>query len=100
VQAAVVIPVYREQAGDLRLVLVVRGERGVHGGQLALPGGKREPGDATPATFIAGASCGTTTITGTSSSRPASARACAWFPDDAPTTPRGWPCPHSAATAL
>jgi 8-oxo-dGTP pyrophosphatase MutT (NUDIX family) len=47
VQAAVVIPVYREQAGDLRLVLVVRGERGVHGGQLALPGGKREPDDAT-----------------------------------------------------
>lgn len=47
VEAAVVIPVYRDEAGDLRLVLVVRGEHGVHGSQLALPGGKREPDDAT-----------------------------------------------------
>jgi 8-oxo-dGTP pyrophosphatase MutT (NUDIX family) len=39
--------VYRDQAGDLRLVLVLRGAGGVHGGQIALPGGKREPGDAT-----------------------------------------------------
>ena len=27
-------------------MLVVRGERGVHGGQLGLPGGKQEPDDA------------------------------------------------------
>jgi 8-oxo-dGTP pyrophosphatase MutT (NUDIX family) len=29
----------------VRLVLVRRGPRGVHGGQLALPGGRREPED-------------------------------------------------------
>lgn len=47
-QAAVAVPVYRDVAGDLRLVLVLRGDRGVYGGQLALPGGKAEPGDGTP----------------------------------------------------
>jgi 8-oxo-dGTP pyrophosphatase MutT (NUDIX family) len=44
--AAVLVPVFRDEAGELRIVLVVRGERGVHGGQLGLPGGKWEPGDA------------------------------------------------------
>jgi 8-oxo-dGTP pyrophosphatase MutT (NUDIX family) len=44
--AAVLVPVFRDDEGELRLVLVVRGERGVHGGQLALPGGKQEPDDA------------------------------------------------------
>lgn len=38
-------PVYRDAAGRLRLVLVLRSPRGVHGGQLALPGGRREPDD-------------------------------------------------------
>jgi 8-oxo-dGTP pyrophosphatase MutT (NUDIX family) len=47
VESAVVIPVYRDESGALRLVLVVRGDQGVHGGQLALPGGKREPTDST-----------------------------------------------------
>ena len=39
------VPVFRDGAGVLRLVLVVRGPHSVHGGQLALPGGKREPED-------------------------------------------------------
>jgi 8-oxo-dGTP pyrophosphatase MutT (NUDIX family) len=43
--AAVLVPVFRDAAGELRLVLVVRGARGVHGGQLAFPGGKQEPQD-------------------------------------------------------
>lgn len=46
--AAVLVPVFRDNEGELRLVLVVRGERGVHGGQLALPGGKQEPDDSSP----------------------------------------------------
>ena len=45
VEAAVLAPVYRDGDGRLRLVLIRRGPRGVHGGQLALPGGRREPGD-------------------------------------------------------
>jgi len=45
-QAAVLVPVYRDAAGELRLVLVRRGDFGVHGGQLAFPGGKPEPTDA------------------------------------------------------
>jgi 8-oxo-dGTP pyrophosphatase MutT (NUDIX family) len=46
--SAVVIPVYRDDNGDLRIVLVVRGVGGIHGGQLALPGGKSEPADRGP----------------------------------------------------
>jgi 8-oxo-dGTP pyrophosphatase MutT (NUDIX family) len=46
VPAAVLVPLYRDAAGDLRLVLVVRGSGGIHGDQVGLPGGKREPGDA------------------------------------------------------
>ena len=46
VEAAVLAPLYRGGDGRLRLVLIRRGPRGVHGGQLALPGGRREPGDA------------------------------------------------------
>lgn len=44
--AAVLVPVYRDGAGEIRVVLVVRGAGGPHGGQLGLPGGKAEPGDA------------------------------------------------------
>ncbi|QDA60996.1 NUDIX hydrolase [Hymenobacter jejuensis] len=44
-EAAVLVPVYRDAAGDLQLVLVRRGDFGVHGGQLAFPGGKRDPED-------------------------------------------------------
>jgi 8-oxo-dGTP pyrophosphatase MutT (NUDIX family) len=44
--AAVLLPLFRDDEGELRLVLVVRGALGRHGHQLSLPGGKREPGDA------------------------------------------------------
>ena len=45
VEAAVLLPVYRDGDGELRLVLVQRGSGGVHGGELAFPGGKRDPDD-------------------------------------------------------
>ena len=44
--AAVLVPVFTDAHGVLRLVLIRRTERGVHGGQIAFPGGKRDPGDA------------------------------------------------------
>jgi 8-oxo-dGTP pyrophosphatase MutT (NUDIX family) len=44
--AAVLVPLLRDDEGELRLVLVVRGALGRHGRQLSLPGGKREPSDA------------------------------------------------------
>jgi 8-oxo-dGTP pyrophosphatase MutT (NUDIX family) len=43
----VLVPVYRDEADALRVVLVVRGEGGRHGGQLGFPGGKVEEGDGT-----------------------------------------------------
>jgi 8-oxo-dGTP pyrophosphatase MutT (NUDIX family) len=45
-EAAVLAPVYRDSAGQIRLVLIVRTPHGVHGGQIAFPGGRREPADA------------------------------------------------------
>ena len=45
VQAAALVPVYRDADGEIRLVLVRRSEGGTHGGQLALPGGKRDAQD-------------------------------------------------------
>ncbi len=44
-KAAVLVPVHRSAQGDLRLILVRRSEGGIHGGQLAFPGGKPEPAD-------------------------------------------------------
>jgi 8-oxo-dGTP pyrophosphatase MutT (NUDIX family) len=45
--AAVLVPVFRDAEGDLRVVIVVRADDGgLHGGQLGLPGGRPEPGDA------------------------------------------------------
>ena len=44
--SAVLVPVYRDAGGALRIVLVVRTHGGVHGGQIAFPGGKRDPDDA------------------------------------------------------
>jgi 8-oxo-dGTP pyrophosphatase MutT (NUDIX family) len=44
--AAVVVPVFRDPDGELCLVLLRRSEGGTHGGQLALPGGSRDPEDA------------------------------------------------------
>jgi 8-oxo-dGTP pyrophosphatase MutT (NUDIX family) len=43
--SAVLVPVFRDEYGDLRLVLVARGTMGVHGGQMSLPGGKQERRD-------------------------------------------------------
>lgn len=40
------VPLFRDDQGELRLVLVARGRLGRHGHQLSFPGGKREPGDA------------------------------------------------------
>lgn len=45
IKAAVLVPVYRGVGGDITLVLVRRAEGGVHGGQLAFPGGKQAPQD-------------------------------------------------------
>ncbi len=45
--AAVLIPVYRDEQGELRLILIRRSQHGIHGGQLAFPGGKHDRGDAT-----------------------------------------------------
>lgn len=43
--AAVLVPVFRDRTGDLRLVMIRRAAGGIHGGQLAFPGGRPEPGD-------------------------------------------------------
>lgn len=45
IEAAVLVPVYRGEDGEIRLVLVKRTQGGIHGGQLAFPGGKRDPRD-------------------------------------------------------
>ncbi len=47
-QTAVLIPVFRDDRGNLRLVLVLRGVKGMHGGQLGLPGGAAEAADSSP----------------------------------------------------
>src|SRR5262245_47597511 len=47
IDAAVVIPVYRTRDGELHIVMVLRNPGGVHGRQIAFPGGKRDPQDAT-----------------------------------------------------
>ncbi len=44
-EAAVLVPVFRRD-DELRLIVVRRAEGGIHGGQLAFPGGKRDPEDA------------------------------------------------------
>jgi 8-oxo-dGTP pyrophosphatase MutT (NUDIX family) len=44
--SAVLVPLFRDPAGALRLVLIRRAEGGIHGGQLAFPGGMRESHDA------------------------------------------------------
>jgi 8-oxo-dGTP pyrophosphatase MutT (NUDIX family) len=48
VEAAVLAPVWRDERGALRVLLVRRAPVGLHGGQLAFPGGKRDPEDETP----------------------------------------------------
>jgi 8-oxo-dGTP pyrophosphatase MutT (NUDIX family) len=37
--------VFRDTRGVLRILLLLRTDQGVHGGQLGLPGGRPEPGD-------------------------------------------------------
>ena len=45
--AAVLVPVFRDADEELRVAIVIRADDGgLHGGQLGLPGGKPEPGDA------------------------------------------------------
>lgn len=44
--AAVMILLFRDSNGDLSTVLIKRRESGVHGAQIALPGGKMEESDA------------------------------------------------------
>lgn len=43
--AAVLVPLFRDARGDLRVLLVQRGMRGLHAGQIGFPGGKHEPDD-------------------------------------------------------
>jgi hypothetical protein len=45
IDAAILIPVYRSQDGKLHIVTILRNPGGVHGGQSAFPGGKRDPED-------------------------------------------------------
>lgn len=45
VEAAVLVPVYRGEDGDVRIVLVRRSNGVVHGGEIAFPGGKCDPED-------------------------------------------------------
>ncbi|MGE5216659.1 MAG: NUDIX hydrolase [Chloroflexota bacterium] len=47
IDAAVLIPVYRSLAGELHIVMILRNSGGVHGGQIAFPGGKHDPEDET-----------------------------------------------------
>jgi 8-oxo-dGTP pyrophosphatase MutT (NUDIX family) len=45
VDSAVLAPLYRDPRGRLRLVFIRRSAHGLHGGQIAFPGGRREPDD-------------------------------------------------------
>ena len=47
IDSAVVIPVYRSRDGELHIVMILRNPGGVHGGQIAFPGGKHDPIDET-----------------------------------------------------
>ncbi len=46
--AAVLVPVYRDGAGELRVVVIRRAEHGFHAGQIAFPGGRPEARDGGP----------------------------------------------------
>ncbi|HWH79669.1 MAG TPA: CoA pyrophosphatase [Candidatus Binatus sp.] len=47
IDSAVMIPVYRTADGELHIVMILRNPGGVHGGQIAFPGGKHDPDDET-----------------------------------------------------
>jgi 8-oxo-dGTP pyrophosphatase MutT (NUDIX family) len=44
--AAVLVPVYPDDEGHLKVVLIRRSQVGVHGGEIALPGGKKNQKDS------------------------------------------------------
>ena len=46
VESAVLVPVFKDSAGVLRVVVIVRAPGGRHGSQLGFPGGKAEAQDA------------------------------------------------------
>jgi 8-oxo-dGTP pyrophosphatase MutT (NUDIX family) len=46
IESAVLVPLYRGSDGRLGLVFIRRSPFGRHGGQIAFPGGRREPEDA------------------------------------------------------
>ena len=45
VRSAVLVPVYRDEHGLLRVVMILRAPGGRHGGQVGFPGGKLESSD-------------------------------------------------------
>jgi len=47
VDSAVIIPIHRTSDGELHIVMVLRNPGGVHGGQIAFPGGKHDQEDET-----------------------------------------------------
>lgn len=47
IDSAVMVPVYRTREGELHIVMILRNPGGVHGGQIAFPGGKHDPADET-----------------------------------------------------
>jgi 8-oxo-dGTP pyrophosphatase MutT (NUDIX family) len=47
INSAVLVPLYRNDKNDLIIVLIRRSDIGIHGGQIAFPGGKHEPTDTT-----------------------------------------------------
>lgn len=47
IDAAVLVPVYRTQPGELHILMMLRHSGGVHGGQVGFPGGKHDRGDKT-----------------------------------------------------
>lgn len=47
IDAAILIPVYRARDGHLHIVMILRNPGGVHGGQIAFPGGKHDAQDET-----------------------------------------------------
>ena len=40
------VPVYKDESGRLKVVLIRRSRIGIHGGEIALPGGKRNKKDS------------------------------------------------------
>jgi 8-oxo-dGTP pyrophosphatase MutT (NUDIX family) len=45
INSAVLVPIYRDSKNRLRLICIRRSSGGIHGGQLAFPGGKHEDSD-------------------------------------------------------